>query len=75
MSKKRTNKVSTLLSNEEKESLEMVMDATNSSKSKALRDALNVYSWLITASMRHLEGTCDLDDILPPDVTLYLADQ
>ena len=71
----RTNKVSTLLSDTEVQTMNAVMTATNSSKSKTLRDALNVYSWLITASLQRLEGNCDVNDILPPDVTLYLSEE
>lgn len=75
MGKERVCKVSTLLSEEEIDAMKTIMVATNSSKSKVLRDALGVYSWLITASLQRLEGDCDVNDILPPDVTLYLSEE
>lgn len=75
MAKKLTKKVSVLLDEESYNRLMSVQKWTKSSRSKALRDALTTYHWVVGACVEELEGSWSLDELVPEDVTLSIYDE
>lgn len=74
MAKKLTKKVSLLLDEESYEKLKSVQKWTKSSRSKALRDALTTYHWVVGACVEELEGSWALNELVPEDVSVTIRD-
>lgn len=74
MAKKLTKKVSVLLDEQSYERLMSLQKWTKSSRSKALRDALTTYHWVVGACVEELEGSWALNELVPEDVSITIRD-
>lgn len=74
MAKKLTKKVSILLDEQSYERLMSLQKWTKSSRSKALRDALTTYHWVVGACVEELEGSWALNELVPEDVSITIRD-